>query len=171
MLAARDFRNALGRFATGVVVVSARSGDACHAMTANAFMSGSLEPPLIVVSVARRARMHELLDAGGAFGVTVLTQAQETHSRYFAGQQKDACDVRFAELAGVPVLEEGCARLAARILQRHECGDHTLFVGEVQALDAPEEPEPLLFFAGRYAKLEAAGRAALQTPSPLPFVY
>ncbi len=170
---ARAFRTALGRFATGIVAISTRCGDTLHAMTANAFMSGSLEPPLVLVSIARRARMHGYLARADAFGVAVLTQTQERHSRHFAGQPVKGFDPRFDDLNGVPVLAAAAARIAARIVHRYECGDHTLFVGEVLTLELGDEAEgPLLFHAGKYASLDAA-RAFRPgaRPDDLPFFY
>jgi flavin reductase (DIM6/NTAB) family NADH-FMN oxidoreductase RutF len=158
----RRFRHALGRFATGVVVISTGSGDSLHAMTANAFMSGSLKPPLIVVSVGHRARMHARLMDTELFGVSVLSEAQEPHSRHFAGEAQSRfalpCAPRFAAvdgLAGVVLLEHAAARFAARVVDRHPCGDHTLFVGEVLVFSL-DEHAPLLFFGGRYASVAAS---------------
>ncbi len=155
----RRFRHALGRFATGVVVISAGSGDTLHAMTANAFMSGSLKPPLIVVSVGHRARMHERLMRAASFGVSVLSHAQEPHSRHFAGELQTRfappLAPRFATVDGMPdvaLLEHAVARFAARLVDRHPCGDHTLFVGEVRMF-ALDERAPLVFFGGRYASV------------------
>jgi flavin reductase (DIM6/NTAB) family NADH-FMN oxidoreductase RutF len=169
---ARQFRTALGRFATGIVVVSARVGALRHAMTANAFMSGSLEPPLVLVSIGCRARMHALLEQGDAFGIAVLTEAQERHSRHFAGQRVDRFEPVFRELAGVPVLAAGAARIAARIVHRYGCGDHTLFVGKVEALELDEQAQPLLFYAGKYATLGSSRDISPRTqPDELPFFY
>lgn len=151
----RRFRQALGRFATGVVVLSTGCGDALHAMTANAFMSGSLKPPLIVVSVGQRARMHERLMEAELFGVSVLSDAQESHSRHFAGEPQAWLTPHFTEvagLAGLALLEKAVARFAARVVDRHPCGDHTLFVGEVLSFSL-DEHAPLLFFGGRYASV------------------
>ncbi|WP_341312380.1 flavin reductase family protein [Paraburkholderia sp. IMGN_8] len=151
----RRFRHALGRFATGVVVISTGSGDRLHAMTANAFMSGSLKPPLIVVSVGHRARMHERLMANTLFGVSVLSDAQEPHSRHFAGEPQTWLAPRFAAVDGLPevvLLEHAAARFAARMVDRHPCGDHTLFVGEVLVFSL-DEHAPLIFFGGRYASV------------------
>lgn len=155
----RRFRHALGRFATGVVVISAGSGDTLHAMTANAFMSGSLKPPLIVVSVGHRARMHERLMRAASFGVSVLSHAQEPHSRHFAGEPQTRFGQhlapRFATVDGMPdvaLLEHAVARFAARVVDRHPCGDHTLFVGEVRMFSL-DEHAPLVFFGGRYASV------------------
>ncbi len=151
----RDFRRALGRFATGVVVISTGRGDQLHAMTANAFMSGSLKPPLIVVSVGHRARMHERLMQSDLFGVSVLSDEQEPHSRHFAGEPQTWLAPRFTEvdgLDGVVLLDRAVARFGARVVDRHPCGDHTLFVGEVLAFSL-DEHAPLVFFGGRYASV------------------
>ncbi|WP_084168611.1 flavin reductase family protein [Paraburkholderia acidipaludis] len=149
----RLLRTALGRFATGVVVISTGSGESLHAMTANAFMSGSLRPPLIVVSVGHHARMHERLMRAERFGVSVLSADQESHSRHFAGEPQGALAPSFTEvdgLGGVVLLERAAARFGLRMADRHPCGDHTLFVGEVLAFSL-DECAPLVFFGGRYA--------------------
>ncbi|MFM0506333.1 flavin reductase family protein [Paraburkholderia sp. RL17-373-BIF-A] len=158
----RRFRHALGRFATGVVVISTGSGDNLHAMTANAFMSGSLKPPLIVVSVGHRARMHERLMDSALFGVSVLSEAQEPHSRHFAGEPQSLLAPRFAAVEGLPdveLLEHAAARFAARVVDRHPCGDHTLFVGEVLVFSL-DEHAPLIFFGGRYGSVTAGSVTA-----------
>lgn len=154
----RLLRSALGRFATGVVVISTGSGESLHAMTANAFMSGSLRPPLIVVSVGHRARMHERLMHAERFGVSVLSDEQEPHSRHFAGELQSRFAPRFTEvdgLDGVVLLERAVARFGLRVTDRHPCGDHTLFVGEVLAFSL-DERAPLVFFGGRYASVGAS---------------
>jgi len=102
----RFFRGALCRFTTGVIVLSTGPRRTPHAMTANAFMSGSLEPPLVVVSVGRKARMHARLRTARRFGVSILAEAQEPASRHFAGQAVPGFTPAFGELAGVPVLAQ-----------------------------------------------------------------
>lgn len=154
----RRLRTALGRFATGVVVISTGSGETLHAMTANAFMSGSLRPPLIVVSVGQRARMHERLMNAERFGVSVLSDEQEPHSRHFAGEPQSWLAPRFTEVAGldgVALLESAVVRFGLCMTDRHACGDHTLFVGEVMAFSL-DERAPLVFFGGRYAGVAQA---------------
>lgn len=151
----RLLRRAFGRFATGVVVVSTGRGETLHAMTANAFMSGSLRPPLIVVSVGQRARMHDRLMTHEFFAVSVLTDEQEAHSRHYAGEHQTWLAPHFSEAQGVPGiawLDRAVARFAARVVDRHPCGDHTLFIGEVQAFSL-EDHAPLLFFGGHYANV------------------
>jgi flavin reductase (DIM6/NTAB) family NADH-FMN oxidoreductase RutF len=164
------FRAVLGRFSTGVIVLSTGPRRAPHAMTANAFMSGSLDPPLVVVSVGKQARMHARLRTARRFGVSILAEAHEVASRHFAGQTVGGFAPAFETLAGVPVLARAAAVIAARIRHRYGCGDHTLFVGEVErlAINDPAAP-PLLFYGGRYATLEPyrepSGRIAEPYPS------
>jgi flavin reductase (DIM6/NTAB) family NADH-FMN oxidoreductase RutF len=167
----RVFRRALGRFATGVIVLTAGPPSAPHAMTANAFMSGSLKPPLVVVSVGRRARMHTRLGRVRRFGVSILDQGQEPASRHFAGQAIASFAPKFAELGGVPVLAAASVALAARIQHRYDCGDHTLFIGEVQELAVNEAAPPLLYYEGRYASLQAAPRPPGRSPEPYPSFF
>jgi len=123
-------------------------------------MSGSLRPPLVVVSVGRHARMHRKLGRVRRFGVSILDQAQEPASRHFAGQAIAGFAPVFAELGGVPVLAAAPVTIAARIKHRYDCGDHTLFVGEVQQLAVSEAAPPLLYYEGRYEMLQAARRPA-----------
>ncbi len=167
----RVFRRALGRFATGVIVLTAGSRRAPHAMTANAFMSGSLRPPLVVVSVGRAARMHARLIGARRFGVSILDQAQEPASRHFAGQAVAGFAPEFAELARVPVLATAAVVIAARITHRYGCGDHTLFVGEVEDLAVSVAAPPLLYYEGRYGVLEAFPSAPGRSPEPFPSFF
>jgi flavin reductase (DIM6/NTAB) family NADH-FMN oxidoreductase RutF len=125
------FRRAMGSFATGVTVITTFDGDEVHGMTANAFMSGSMSPPLCLVSVAKRAHTHALIVETGRFGVTVLAAHQEPLARRFAGQAGAVDDVAFEELGGAPVLCEGVARIATKLHAAVDCGDHTLCVGEI----------------------------------------
>jgi flavin reductase len=163
---ARAFRAALGRFATGVIVLSAGPRARPHAMTANAFMSGSLAPPFVVVSVGKTARMHARLARARRFGISILDQAQEPASRHFAGQTVAGFAPAFGELAGVPVLARAAVTIAARIRHRYGCGDHTLYVGEVQRLAVQDPMAPLLFYAGKYALLQTAPEPEDGQPYP-----
>ena len=167
----RVFRRALGRFATGVIVLTAGPRGAPHAMTANAFTSGSLRPPLVVVSVGRHARMHRKLGRVRRFGVSILDQAQEPASRHFAGQAIAGFAPVFAELGGVPVLAAAAVTIAARIKHRYDCGDHTLFVGEVRALTVNAPGPPLLYYEGRYGMLQAARQPPGGSAEPYPSFF
>jgi flavin reductase (DIM6/NTAB) family NADH-FMN oxidoreductase RutF len=148
----RSFRRVMSRFASGVTVITAGAEGDVRGMTANAFMSGSLEPPLCVVSIAKRAHMHAQLMTAKAFGVSILADGQEEVSQHFSGRPVPGLDIAFASLGGVPVLADACGRIAAEVAVRHECGDHTLFIGHILALDSDDRP-PLLYHAGRYAGL------------------
>ncbi len=148
----RVFRHVMGRFPTGVTVITANEAGHVRGMTANAFMSGSLNPPLCVVSVAKRAHMHACLANGAHFGVNILAEDQERLSVHFAGAAVPGLSPRFDHVGPVPLLAEACARIAAEIAARHDCGDHTLFVGHILHMDSSDRM-PLLYHAGRYGAL------------------
>ncbi len=146
------FRRVMGCFATGVTVITAETDNAVRGMTANAFMSGSLLPPLCIISVAKKARMHELLEKAGHFGVSMLARGQEAVSQHFARQGATEPDLSFEHIAGVPVLAGVSAALAAAIETRHDCGDHSLFIGHIIGLRDHGRP-PLVYHGGKYATL------------------
>ena len=100
------FRKVMGRFATGVTVITASTGGESHGMTANAFMSGSLDPPLCVVSVAKRAHMHAYLDEARRFAVNILAESQADHANHFAGRLIPGLEPRFVEIDGIPTLAD-----------------------------------------------------------------
>ena len=146
------FRRVMGRFATGVTVITAEAEGGVRGMTANAFMSASLAPPLCIVSVGKKARLHAALLGAGHFGVSILTQGQEAISRHFAGQGVDRPDLLFEHMHGVPVLAHVCAAVASLVEARHDCGDHSLFVGRIVGMRDDNRP-PLVYHAGKYASL------------------
>ena len=148
----REFRNALGRFATGVTVVTALDDDKPHGMTANAFVSVSLAPPLILVSVDHRANMHRILPRAGRYGVSILAEHQEAVSTHFAGRPQEGLNPAFTSRLGIPLLEEAVAYFVARVVDIHAAGDHTLYIGEVEHFEM-RDGRPLLFHAGKYRRL------------------
>lgn len=152
MIDPRDFRNTLGRFATGITVVTTRVGEEVHGMTVSAFMSVSLEPPLVLVSIDRQAKGNELLRKSGRYGVSVLAHGQHHHSNHFAGRVQLERSVELMDIQGMPLVEGALAHLVCRVVDTVEAGDHTLFIGEVEYL-AHREGKPLLYYAGRYAQL------------------
>ena len=145
---AKTFRNALGRFATGVTVVGIDTPDGPRGITVNAFLSLSLEPPLVGISVDERAGAHAALEAADAYGVSVLAASQRDLSDRFAGRPVEPT-VTWETLAGAPVLGGAIVHLACRIVARHVTGDHTLFVGQVTATQV-RDGTPLLYHRGRY---------------------
>ncbi|MPY56184.1 flavin reductase family protein [Streptomyces spongiae] len=150
----REFRNAMGRFATGITVVSTQVDGKVHGMTANGFMSVSLSPRLVLVSIREEARIRGLLERSGTYGVSVLSRGHRLVSDHFAGRRGAPPPDGFVELEGVPVVADALTHLAARIVAIHPAGDHLLYLGEV--LDfAERQGEPLIFHGGRYRELGA----------------
>lgn len=159
----RQYRHALGRFASGVTVITTRFDDRPHGMTANAFLSVSLDPPLVLVSVDHRATMHRILRATGRYGVSVLAEGQENLSNHFAGRTIDGLHIRFVERLGVPLLEGALAYFVVEATDAHNAGDHTLYIGRVEHFEA-REGKPLLFYRGEYQQLFS--EKARPTPWP-----
>lgn len=143
----------MGRFVTGVTVVTTRLGERVHGMTANAFLSVSIDPPLILVSVSQRARMHGYLLEAGRYGVSILSEDQEAVSDHFAGRVREGLDLQFEERGDIPLIAGALAQVVARVVEAHPVGDHTLFIGEVEHL-FHREGRPLCYYAGRYGRLE-----------------
>ncbi|MFB8124211.1 flavin reductase [Streptomyces bacillaris] len=131
-------RGALGHFASGVTVVTTATegpdGPHAHGMTANAFTSVSLEPPLVLVSISTRARSHRRIDDSGRYGVSILGAEQGPVAHHFAGgaQSPEAVSLEWRD--GLPLVGGALVHLACRVRQSHRAGDHTLFVGEVEGL-------------------------------------
>jgi flavin reductase (DIM6/NTAB) family NADH-FMN oxidoreductase RutF len=146
------FRRVMGRFTTGVTVITAEAEGAVRGMTANAFMSGSLTPPLCIISIAKKARMHGTLEKAGHFGVSILAQGQEGISQHFAGQGSADPEPLFAHMHGVPVLSGVSAAIAATLEAQHDCGDHSIFIGRIVGL-RDDERQPLVFHGGKYATI------------------
>ena len=157
-LAPSDFRQAMGSFATGVTVITVEEYGEVHGMTANAFCSVSLEPPLVLVCVDHRARTHAHLHARKRFGINVLRSDQQAISEYYARslespQQAGEAGARFDRTEhGTPVLQGGLAYLECRLHETHHAGDHTIFIAEVETV-VVRDGEPLLFFRGRYREI------------------
>lgn len=148
MVTADAFKDAMGRFATGVTVVTVDTPSGPRGLTVNAFMSLSLEPPLVGVAIAHRARTYDRLRESQAFAVSILAEEQEVFSNLFAGAPSEA-EPSFETLAGVSVLSGAVAQVACRIEARHAVGDHDLFVGRVTDLNV-NGGTPLLYHRGRY---------------------
>jgi len=146
------FRRVMGSFATGVTVITTEARGEVRGMTANAFMSGSLEPPLCVISVAKRARIHPLLVEAGHFGVSILAKDQERLSTHFAGGPVADIAPDFLRTGRTPVLGGASATIAANITACHDCGDHSIFIGHIVHLEAIGRP-PLVVHEGHYASL------------------
>lgn len=149
----REFRRVMSQFASGVTVITTIHDGEIRGMTANAFMSGSLEPPLCVVSIAKRARMHGLVHESRRFVVNVLAHDQSDVAIHFAGRQSPNAVIELGWIDGLPMLRDALAHMAADIVAEHECGDHTLFVGQLFHIDAAKFGQPLLYHQSRFATL------------------
>ncbi len=157
------FRRVMGRFATGVTVITATARGETRGMTANAFMSGSLDPPLCVVSVTKRAHMHDHLIAAGRFVVNILAAGQEDFATHFSGRLIPGFDAPFAPVADLLALPMASAWITAEVVARHECGDHTIFIGHIRFMAADERP-PLVYHAGCYASLVPSREVTAPVP-------
>lgn len=163
MVTADTFRSVIGRFASGITIVTAVDhAGADHGMTATAFASVSLHPPLVLVCVDRSATMHEVLAEATHFGVSLLSADQEELSRRFGSgepqrggiPEPDRFDgVGYTRSAnGAPLLNDALAHIECRVHDRHVAGDHTIVIGEVESAIA-FDARPLLYYRGGYTEL------------------
>jgi flavin reductase (DIM6/NTAB) family NADH-FMN oxidoreductase RutF len=149
-----EFRSALGRFASGVTVVTARRRDGeLLGITVSAFTSVSLDPPLVLVCIDKRASLHDHLAEGASFAVNILSQDQELMSRRFASKDENRFNgTAYRDSDGVPILDGALATLKCRVVHSYPGGDHTIIVGEVEST-AIEDGKPLAYFRGGYVQL------------------
>ncbi|MGH8436538.1 MAG: flavin reductase [Pseudomonas sp.] len=165
------FRAALGTFTTGVTIITSQAADGSPVgITANSFNSVSLNPPLVLWSLAKNARSLPVFSTSKHWNVHVLSTEQETLSGRFAKQGED----KFAEveldvgISEVPLLQDCTARFQCRTAFQYEGGDHVIFVGEVLAFDHSDRA-PLAFQSGQYALATRKPRSELRlatTPPP-----
>jgi flavin reductase (DIM6/NTAB) family NADH-FMN oxidoreductase RutF len=149
----RAFRRLLGRFSTGVTILTTETASGVHGMTANAFVAVSLRPPLVLVCVDNDARMRGHLDTGAALGVSILAAEQETLSSRFAGRANEQTAAEFEWYEGIPLIGGALAHLTCRIESRHEAGDHRMYVCRVTA-GGFRDGDPLIFFQGAYRRIQ-----------------
>lgn len=155
----REFRDALGSFATGVTVITTQGTEHPYGMTANAFSSVSLDPPLILVCVISGTEGSTWIEKNGVFAVNILSVDQEPISRYFASKDRPRGWEAFQEIShtraasGSPILDETVGYLDCRLVASHEAGDHIIFIGEVMAIGVNPDVSPLLFHRGKYRYL------------------
>ena len=155
-----SLRDVMSQFATGITVLTA--GGACgHGMTANAFTSVSLDPPLVLCCVARPARFHEAVLCADSFGVSFLAADQESVARYFADKRRphgppqfEAVDCVPGPHTGAPLIAGALGWLECRLSTVYEGGDHSIFVGKVLAASRGTDRHALLFYGGGYHQIE-----------------
>jgi len=148
-------RKIMGQFATGVTVVTTGEGAARTGLTVSSFTSLSLDPPLILVAIDNRSTSRDDIRRNGSFAVSILSVDQEEASRKFATPgPKDfsAFDWKTA-VTGAPILEGSLAWVDCRLHSVLPGGDHEIFVGEIVAGEASDQPAPLLYFSGKYRRV------------------
>jgi flavin reductase (DIM6/NTAB) family NADH-FMN oxidoreductase RutF len=162
---AETYRHVMQTWPSGVTVITIATADKRHGMTASAFTSVSIDPPMVLVVVDRRWRSHDLIVGARAFCVNILAEDQADVADRFAGRHGDMAD-RFFDLAvhpgatRSPILEAALAHLDCVLHAAHDAGDHSIFVGRVVggAVHRPDA-RPLLYHAQGYARLEPSPRA------------
>jgi flavin reductase (DIM6/NTAB) family NADH-FMN oxidoreductase RutF len=152
----QQFKAALRRWASGVTIITTCAGGRTVGMTASAFTSVSLDPPLVLVCIEKKAHTLPLIEASGVFAVNVLAEDQHELSNRFATDGNEA--VRFDGLecrtgsTGAPLLADTVAVLDCRVVDAHDAGDHVIYIGEVQHVEVSNRA-PLLYFDARYRAL------------------
>jgi flavin reductase (DIM6/NTAB) family NADH-FMN oxidoreductase RutF len=159
---ADSLRHMMRAWTSGVTIVTAAHAGERHGMTVSSFTSVSLDPPLIVISLQSASRTHKLVQAAGAFAVTILADGQHELSEQFAGRTSvDSID-RLAGLdteilvTGAPALKTGLARMDCRVVQAIAIGVNTLFLAEVVAVSGEVDGWPLVYHNRAYWKLSGA---------------
>ena len=157
MADAQTFRQAWGKFATGVSVVTAvRSDGEVHGMTANGINSVSLNPPLALVCAGHSTASYPLIRETGRFAISILSEDQRSVAEYFArptDQKTGDLDAAFTRAAsGAALIDGSLAQMDCRVVAEHAAGDHTIFIGQVEEISMAEG-RPLLFYEGRFARL------------------
>ena len=152
-------RRILGNFATGVTVITLNADGLWHGMTANAFSSVSLDPPLVLFCADKGTNCHDLVPEAQHYAVNILTADQEWLSNRFAGEHHDMDDpfedVPVTEAAtGAPIIEGTLGYVDCTLEESHDAGDHTVYVGHVETGEVVEgEADPLTFFRGDYGTM------------------
>lgn len=149
----RLFRDAMGKFATGITVVSMYDEKEPIGMTVNAFMSISLDPMLIAVSIDEGATMYDKFKQKQSFGISMLRDSQKELSSYFARQIDLDYEVQLIDQSGVPVVDNALANLSCEVEQQVEAGDHTIIIAKVHDITV-NEGDPVIYFGSEYRYLK-----------------
>jgi flavin reductase len=152
VLDVEEFRKAIRTFTTGVTVVTFPAPGGMHGMTASSFASVSVTPQLVLVSIAKEANAHPHMLRAESFGINLLLESQHDLANYFAGKTSERLEVPYRWVGASPVLEESLGWFACRTWARYAGGDHTILVGEAQAIHRSDE-RPLVCSRGRFHTL------------------
>jgi flavin reductase (DIM6/NTAB) family NADH-FMN oxidoreductase RutF len=157
-IAADLYKQVMRHFPSGITVVTLRAGEEIHGLTVSAFCSVSLEPPLVLVCIGTDLYSHQLIERGRCFAVNFLSQDDADLSDRFAGRIPGITD-RFAGLSystavtGAPILERCVAYLDCTVYAAYPGGDHTIYVGLVEAAGVQRPAPPLVYYQGNYRRL------------------
>lgn len=156
------FKATLAQWASGVTIVTSVHNGQHVGITASSFSSVSMEPPLILICVAKRLHTHQVILDSGVFAVTILSSEQEALGMRFAGRLAEGEDRFtgvdfFTEKTGARLLKQGIGWLDCRLSVAHDSGDHSIFVGEVVAAHAAEDGEPILYYNRHWRSLSPLG--------------
>jgi flavin reductase (DIM6/NTAB) family NADH-FMN oxidoreductase RutF len=152
----KQFKRVLGTFATGVTVATTAHGRDWHGVTANAVMSVSLDPPLVLLSIQAGTRMYVALQGSDSYALNILAATQEAIARYFADSAVPHNRVAFDRFAhhqgitGAPLLDHSLAAIECRIAGRYPAGDHVLYLGQVLHMELGHNVPPLVYFRGAF---------------------
>ena len=152
------FRDVMARFASGVAVVTTASEGAYHGVTVSSFASLSYSPPLVLFAIDRSLQSHDLIAGSGAYAVNMLARDQSFLAEQFSGQTPLA-DPRFSRVphhpgtTGLPLIDGCLAWVECRPWARYDGGDHSIFVGEIEALALGVADDPLIYYNRGFAEL------------------
>ncbi|MGM8366545.1 flavin reductase family protein [Virgibacillus sp. W0181] len=152
----RLFRDAMGKFATGITIVTMNDQKESIGMTVNAFMSVSLEPKLIAISIGHTASKYTKFQKAKHFGVSVLAKEQQDIAMIFAKQKEKDREIEYETLEHIPVIKDAILNLSCQVTNSVEAGDHTIFIAEVTNLKINEKDQlPVLYFNGQYQTIQS----------------
>ena len=159
---ALHMRRTLGRFLTGVAVITTKSGDELHGMTINSLTSISLTPPILMISLNYGTRTGESLHSSGKFAISILGAKQESVARRFAtrgGDHFDGGEFDFTD-NGLPVVKEALSQADCTVVHQYDIGDHQVFFGQVTSC-RERDGQGLAFNAGRFGSFKDFGHDEL----------
>lgn len=149
----REYRNCMGRFATGVTVVTCRTENGNHGITANSFTSVSLDPPLVLVSVDRKTKAFQYMK-DNPFTVNILTSSQEEVAMHFAGRPQEMEPIEWVNGEHTSRLSESLAYIECTPWAEYDGGDHVLYVGLVRNFEYTDA-DALTYYAGKFGSSAA----------------
>lgn len=149
----RLFRDAMGKFATGITIVTLKDEEEIYGITVNAFMSISLNPKLIAISIDENASLYDRLLEANNFGISILKEDQKELAMIFAKQIEKNQEIDYFINNGVPVIRNSLATVTCAVHEKFKVGDHMIFIAEVLDLTV-EQGEPILFSGGKYRTVQ-----------------